>query len=612
MKFSNPKKEHKEVLPGIGRILHKFWPQIRKRRLLISGSFLALLVETGLQLLEPWPLKFIFDLVLVPQINVNSSEFDLVSGLNPLVLLTFLALAIVVITALRSVASYLSTYGIALAAIQILTEVRANLYSHLQRLSLSFHNQFRSGDLIASVTYDIERLRIAVIKIALPLFTNILMLVGMLAIIFWLNWELALIALTVFPLFAFFTQRMISRIRSVARKHRKTQGAIANTTNETISAIKVVQVFFLHNQLESDFCQQNSKSLAQGAESLKLTALLQGTVKVLIALVMALVLWRGSQLVLQKALTPGDLLVFIDYLKNAFGPIRQLTKQIGQIAKATASGERVLDVLEYEHHVRDLPGAKKAHPFFGTVQFENVTFGYEHNRDTLTNLNFKVQPGQQVALVGPSGSGKSTLVSLILRLYDPVEGRILIDGEDIRSYKLDSLRQQTAVVLQESFLFAASVRENIAYGKLGASNQEVEAAARLANAHDFIIDLPDGYETILAEGGSNLSGGQRQRIAIARAAIRQAPIVILDEPTTGLDSASQRVVNKAFERLTQGKTTFIISHDLRAVENADVILYLERGRILESGTHNELMYLGGHYSTLYRLQTTVGKSGVEI
>ncbi len=310
MKFRPEKKDPQEVLPGIGRILHKFWPQIRKRRLLISGSFLALLVETGLQLLEPWPLKFIFDLVLVPQAQVDFPALAFASQLHPLVLLTFLTLVIVAIAALRSVASYLSTYGIALAAIQVLAEVRGNLYAHLQRLSLSFHNQFRSGDLIASVTYDIERLRVAIIKIALPLLTNILTLVGMLVIVFWLNWELALIALTIFPLFGFLTQRMIGRIRSVARKHRKTQGAIANTTNETISALKVVQVFFLHNQLDSDFFEQNNQSLAQGAESLKLTALLQGTVKVLIALVMALVLWRGSQLVLQKALTPGDLLVF--------------------------------------------------------------------------------------------------------------------------------------------------------------------------------------------------------------------------------------------------------------------------------------------------------------
>ena len=605
MKFKS-EKDLKEVLPGVGRIVSKFWPEIRKRRFLIAGSFLALLLKTGLQLLEPWPLKFIFDGVLLPQVNADSSDLAIASGLNPLVLLTFLALAIVAIAVLRSLASYLSTYGMAIAAIQIWAEVRANLYSHLQRLSLSFHDQFETGDLISRVTSDIERLRSTTIKVALPLFTNILTLVGMLVLVFWLNWELALIAITVFPLFIFLTKRLIVRIRRVARKHRKTQGVIADTTHETISAIEVVQALFLHNHLESNFFKQNTKYSDQGAESLRLSALLEGTVQVLMALITALVLWRGSQIVLQKALTPGELLVFLSYLKNAFDPLRQITKQAGKIAQAAASGERVLHVLDYEPHVRDLPRAQKAHRFFGAVEFENVTFGYEPNHNILKNLNFKVRPGQQVALVGPSGSGKSTLVSLILRLYDPVEGGILIDGEDIRSYKLDSLRQQISVVLQDSFLFAASVRENIAYGKLGAADWEVERAARLANAHDFIMKLPDGYDTVLGDRGGTLSGGQRQRIAIARAAIRQAPIIILDEPTTGLDSASEQAVNSAFEHLTQDKTTFIISHDLPAVENADLILYLEGGRILERGTHGKLMRLGGHYATLYRLQTTVG------
>ena len=605
-------KNLKEVLPGIGRIVSQFWPQIRKRRLLIAGSFLALLFETGLRLLEPWPLKFVFDRVLVPQVNTNSSELAGVVGNDPLVLLTFLAIAIVAIATLRSIASYVSTYGMALATIQVLEEVRGNLYSHLQRLSLSFHNKYRSGDLITRVTSDVERLRLATIKVALPSLANIITLVGMFAITFWLNWELALIAITIFPLFVFLTKRLIVRIRRVVRQHRKTQGMIADTTNETIGALKVVQALFLHNHLESNFFEQNSKSLNEGAETLKLATLLEGTVQVLMALITALVLWRGSQIVLQQALTPGELLVFISYLKNAFDPLRQLTKQIGQIAKATASGERIIDVLDYEPKVRDLPGAKKAHPFFGEVRFDNVTFGYESHQPILKNVSFDVQPGQKVAVVGPSGSGKSTLISLILRLYNPTRGQIFIDGQDICSYKLDSLRQQIAVVLQDSFLFAASVRENIAYGKLGAADREIEGAARLANAHDFIMDLPEGYETILGERGGTLSGGQRQRIAIARAAIRQAPIIILDEPTTGLDKASERSVNMAFEGLTRGKTTFIISHDLQAVKNADLILYLERGRILERGTHGELMRLGSCYATLYRLQTTVSRREAQI
>jgi ATP-binding cassette, subfamily B, bacterial len=364
----------------------------------------------------------------------------------------------------------------------------------------------------------------------------------------------------------------------------------------------VVQALSLHDMLEQNFLYQNTKSLDEGARSLKLATFLEGLVKVLMALVLALVVWRSSLLVIQKSLTPGDVLIFVNYLKTAFEPMRQITKQIGQIAKATASGERVIDILDYEPNVRDLPGAKEAHPFYGSICFEKVSFGYDPNRRILKSLDLQAEPGQQVALVGPSGSGKSTLVSLILRLYDPIEGRIIIDGKDIRSYKLDSLRQQISVVMQDSVLFAVSIRENITYGRLGASDQEVERAARLANAHGFIMELPNGYDTIVGERGGSLSGGQRQRIAIARAAIRHSPIVILDKPTTGLDSASEHAVNEALNRLTRGSTTFLISHNLRAVEQADRILYVEQGNILEQGTHRELMQQAGRYEALYRLQ----------
>ncbi|WP_404790651.1 ABC transporter ATP-binding protein [Altericista sp. CCNU0014] len=597
------------IIPGVWRMLVKFWPQIRKRKLLLSGSLLALLLETVLGLLEPWPLKFIFDGVLLSRTDGIPAP---IQDWSPLWLLSLLAFATIAIAALRSVTSYLSTYGMALAAIQVISEVRSNLYSHIQRLSLSFHQQFKSGDLIARVTYDIERLRLVTIKTALPFLANVVTIAGMMGVMFWLNWELALMSMTIFPLFTVTTTKIVSRIRKVTRKHRRTEGLIADTASETIGAIKVVQALSLHDMLEQNFLHQNTQSLDEGARSLKLASFLEGLVKVLMALVLALVIWRSSQLVLQKLLTPGDVLIFVNYLKTAFEPMRQITKQIGQIAKATASGERVIDILDYEPNVRDLPGAKQAHPFSGSVCFERVSFGYDPSRRILKGLDLQVEPGQQIALVGPSGSGKSTLVSLILRLYDPTEGRILIDGKDIRSYKLESLRQQISVVMQDSVLFAVSIRENITYGRLGASDREVERAARLANAHDFIMDLPLGYDTILSERGGSLSGGQRQRIAIARAAIRHSPIVILDEPTTGLDSESEYAVNEALKRLTRGSTTFLISHNLRAVEQADRILYVEQGNILERGTHRELMQQSGRYAALYRLQNeSNGYKGVE-
>ncbi|MEM8777410.1 MAG: ABC transporter ATP-binding protein [Cyanobacteria bacterium P01_G01_bin.49] len=604
----NSNIKRKTTLPGMWRLFQKFWPQICKHRLPIIGSFAALLVETSLQLLEPWPLKFIFDNVLVPQVASNSTSSFPISGLDPLILLTLLSLAIVAIAALRATAAYVSTFGMAVAVTQILAEVRAILFSHLQRLSLSFHNQFKSGDLIIRVTADIERLRIVTIKTLLPCFTNTLTLVGMLGVMFWLNWELSLIAIIAFPLLVFLTNRLIRRIRTVTKSHRKSEGAIAATAAETIGAIKIVQALSLEETFENNFFEYNTKSLAQGATTQKLSAVLQKTVDLIIAIATAFVLWRGSDLVLQQSLTPGELLVFINYLKNAMQPVRQISRQVAQITKAAASSDRILDVLENVPDVRDLPGAIAAPPLCGAIRFENVTFGHEPNRSILKNLNFEVQPGQKVGVVGPSGSGKSTLISLILRLFDPQTGSISIDWQDIRDYKLESLRRQIGVVLQDSNLFAVSVRDNIAYGTVGASERDIRRAAHLANAHDFIMELPNGYDTILNERGSNLSGGQRQRIAIARAAIRQAPIIILDEPTTALDSASEYAVSEALDHLCEGKTTFYISHNLRLVENADLILYVEGGRILERGLHSELMELGGRYAALYQLQSVANNS----
>jgi ATP-binding cassette, subfamily B, bacterial len=596
-------KELKGVIPGVLLILQKFSPYIREQRILIAGSFIALLVETGLRLLEPWPLKYVFDHILIPA--HNNIKLPNSFGLNPIALLTLSAVAIVVITAVGSVAAYMSTYGMSLAVVRVLSEVRGNVFDRLQHLSLSFHQKSKSGDLITRVTADIEKMRTVTVKTALPLVTNVISLLGMLAIMFWLNWELALVAAAIFPILSLLTGNMISRIRKFAKKHRDSEGVLAATTGETIGAIKVVQVLSLQKMLQGVFSAQNQKSLDEAIESLRLSAALERAVQILMAIIIAAVLWRGSHVVLHKELTPGELLVFMTYLRNALEPIRKVSTQIGQIAKATASGERVVEVLDYDPNVRDLPRAQKAHPFFGTVRFENVSFGYDADKAILKNINFVAQPGQQVAVVGPSGSGKSTLLSLIIRLYDPNEGRILIDGQDIREYTLDSLRQQISVVLQDSVLFAVTVRENIAYGRIGATDKDVEKAARLANAHEFIMELPQGYDTILSERGSTLSGGQRQRIAIARAAIRQAPIVILDEPTTGLDNASDRIVTAALEKLTEGRTTFLISHNLRAVESADMILYVEGGRILEQGTHKELMRLGSYYATLYRLQSLV-------
>jgi len=599
-------KSVKETLPGLGRIIGKFWPQIRKQNILIVISFLALVAETAFRLLEPWPLKIIFDYILLSGFETASQTFPIIRNLSTIEFLTVLAVAIVAIAALRAACAYISTIGMALAATHIMTEIRGTLYSHLQRLSLSFHSKAKSGDLITRVTYDVERIREATVTAALPLFTNVFTLTGMLAVMLWMNWELAIIAIAVFPLFILVSAHLSKQIQKVARKQRKREGAMAATAAEAMGAIKVVQALSLQGMLESSFSKDNQKSLQEGAESQKLAAGLERTVEMLVAVATALILWRGVQLVLDKMVSPGELLVFINYLKTAFKPMRQLAKYTAQISKATASGERIIDLLDTVPEIRDLRGALTAPRFRGAVEFKNVMFAYEAEQVILQNMSFQVKAGQKVALVGPSGGGKSSLVSLLLRLYDPVEGAILIDGHDLREYKVDSLRQQISIVLQESVLFAVSVRDNIAYGCLNATDAEIEAASRLANAHDFIEALPLGYDTILGERGATLSGGQRQRIAIARAAVRQSPIVILDEPTTGLDQENEREVSEALERLTQNSTTFWITHNLKAAEQADTILYIESGKVLEQGTHSELINLGNKYAAMYAVQSAIG------
>jgi ATP-binding cassette, subfamily B, bacterial len=591
------------MLPGMQRIVQRFFPHIRKQNRLLLGAFVALLTETVMRLLEPWPLKLMFDQIILPAgFNNDSHSISALADVSTLWVLSGFAIALVIISIARGAAAYYSTVGMAIAATHVMSDIRTELYDHIQRLSLAFHNRTKSGDLITRVTYDIERLREVMVIAALPLVAHFLTLFGMMGVMFFLNRDLALIAIATLHLFALTTSTMSRKIHRVARDQRKREGEMAASAAEAIGAIKVVQALSLQESLGKSFAKNNRKSLKESAETQRLRAGQERLVEILVAIAQSLVLWWGVQLTLRGEVTPGDLLVFITYLKTAFKPMRQLAKYTGQISKAIASGERIVDLLDTLPDVRDAKGAQTAPAFRGEVCCENVSFAYGGAQNALQDLTFMTKPGEQVALVGPSGSGKSTLVSLLLRFYDPVAGSIRIDGHDLREYTLASLRQQISIVLQESVLFAASIRDNIAYGALEASNQEIEAAARLANAHDFILALPQGYDTVLGERGATLSGGQRQRIAIARAAVRQAPIVILDEPTVGLDNASEAAVSEALNRLTQGKTTFWISHNLHTVQQANQILYIERGRILERGTHSQLMAKSGRYARLYRLQ----------
>jgi ATP-binding cassette subfamily B protein len=591
-----------DSLPGLRRILAHFWPAIRKHRLVVAGSLAALFAEVALRVLEPWPLKFVFDNVLRVKSRRHKTVFPLIENLDPSTLLVLAALAIVVLSGLRALAAYVTRIGFAEVGNRVLNAARNEVYRHLQSLSLSFHTKAKRGDLVLRVISDINMLKDVTVTAALPLLANVLVLLGMLGMMFLVNWQLALLALATLPVFWFWTTLFSRRIQQAARKQRKRESAMATTAAETLEGIKVVQALGLEEQLAQTFVRRNKASQKQDLKGARLSAGLGRTVGFLIAIATAVVLWYGSRLVLDRELTPGDLLVFLAYLKNAFRPVQDFAKYTGRLAKATAAGERVLNLLDQDPEVADHPGAVAAPAFQGAVGFDGVSFAYEPGHSVLARLDFAVRPGQRVAVVGPSGIGKSTLVNLLYRFYDPVQGRVLIDGHDLREYTLASVRAQISVVLQEAFLFAASVRDNIAFGAPGTSSEAIEAAARLANAHEFILALPQGYDTVLGERGVTLSGGQRQRIAIARAAIRPAPILILDEPGTGLDEENERAVLEALERLAHNRTTFFITHDLQLAARADRILFLEQGQVLEHGTHAELIQASGRYAALYNLQ----------
>ncbi|MGP1375248.1 MAG: ABC transporter ATP-binding protein [Almyronema sp.] len=594
-----------QTVPGLGRVVHAFWPTIRPQWPLLSVSGVALLADVGLRVLEPWPLKLIFDYVLVPAAGDRLQPLPALATLDPVVLLTAAAISGVVITGLRAIAAYWSTVSLAMVGSRVMTQVRNQLYRHLQQLSLGYHHQARSGDLIVRVSSDASRLQEILLTAALPLVVSLLTLVGMVSVMAWLDLRLTLLSLVTFPLFGLAATRLSRQIRTASLQQRRQEGAVAATAAESLAAIKLVQALSLEAAFADLFAQQNQQSLTESVETKRLAAHLERTVDVVIALGTALVLWYGARLVVSDALSAGDILVFLTYLKTAFKPVQNFAKYTGRLAKAAASGERILNVLAQTPAVRDRPQAYPAPILSGAVRLENLHFAYQSGHEVLRGINLTVLPGEQIALVGPSGSGKSTLMNLLLRLYDPTVGQVIMEGHDIRDYTLASLRPQISVVLQDSLLFAASLRENIAYGVAGASEADIEAAARLANAHEFITALPQGYDTVVGERGATLSGGQRQRVAIARAALRRTPIVILDEPTSGLDKANEQAVIEALRRLTRDRTTFLITHDLHLATPADQILYLEQGQVLEQGSHRQLMQRNGAYAALFQMQSAV-------
>lgn len=561
-------------------LLRHFGPEIRAQRRWIIVSLLALFAEVGLRLLEPWPIKIVFDHVLGAKQSTTTTSFEWFANLTPVGVLTVAAVALVTFTGLRALAAYWNSVGFAIVGTRVLTSVRARLFRHLHLLPLSFHNRARSGDLVVRVISDVGMLQDVTVTALLPLVARLLILAGMVGVMFWMHWQLALLALALLPLFWLRTVKLTRDIREVAQQQRRREGAMAATAAESFSGMKVVQALAAADAFAEAFGSQNDKSLKQDVKGKRLAASLERSVDFLIAGATALVLWQGARLVLAGSLTPGDLLVFLAYLKSAFRPVQDFAKFTGRLGKASAAGARVIELLETATEVADSPDAVDAPEFRGEIRFENVSFAYEPGRPVLENVSFTARAGQTLAILGESGRGKSTLLNLIVRLHQPTSGRILIDGRDIRDYRVDSLRRRLGIVLQENLLFAGSVRDNIALGLPTATDEQVEAAARLANAHHFIVELAEGYDTLVGERGATLSQGQRQRIAIARAAIRNASLLLFDEPTTGLDEANERGVIEGLQNLSRGHTALWVTHNPRHAELADVVVRIEGGRVI--------------------------------
>ena len=602
-------KSLKQSIPGFWSLLKYMWPYIRRHRPLIASSFLALFAGVLMRALEPWPLKMVIDHVIIPG-STQISGGGWIDSLDPLTLVAGSSLALILILGLRALSTYWQKVGFALVGNKVLSEVRAALYRHIQCLSLSFHSKSKSGDLLVRVIGDIGLLKDVAVTAFMPLIGSLLVLASMAALMLWLNWRLALLVLLSAPLYWIPTLVLGKRIQSVSRKQRKRESAMASTVAESIGAMQVVQTLSLEDTFADQFGKQNQKSLKEGVKIKRLLAKLQGTVQLMTGVSTAAVLFYGTVLILRGALSAGELLVFLSYLKAAFKPMQDFAKYSGRMAKASAAGERVIQLFETPADVSDAEDALPAPPFKGALTFDHVSFAYEKDQTVLKDISFQISPGQKVVIVGPSGTGKSSLISLISRLYDPGSGRVLIDGTDIRHVTLESLRMQISVVLQDTLLFATSIEENIAYGAPGSSEAAIREAAMLANIHEFIEGLPEAYATQVGERGVTLSMGQRQRIALARAALRKAPILILDEPTSSLDQDNRDAVLQALHEISANRTTIMITHNLREIEHADIILHIENGVLIESGSHVELMATGGTYAQLVNSEYKQEKQSV--
>lgn len=517
-------------------------------------------------------------------------------------MLNWIVLSIIVVFVIRGIAYYGQSYLMNYVGQRVIIDIRKAVFEKLQRLSMSFYDKHKTGTIMSYVTNDVSALQSAMVDNVVEMITETVILVASIVMMIYLDWKLFLVTFATFPVVLFFIDSFGKRIRKSGSRIQEAAADITSVLQEVASSPRVIKSFVREGYEVDRFDKENMNNFRANMKYAQLSSTLTPTIEFVAAVGVSIILWYGGNSVINGSITAGSLVAFLTYAVNISNPIKRLSRVIGNIQKALAAAQRVFDVLDLPEDIKNAPDAKALPKVKGDVRFNDVSFAYNENEEVLSHVSFEVKPGEMVAFVGPSGAGKSTVASLLPRFYDAINGSITIDGQDIRKVTLDSLREQVGIVPQETVLFNGSVYDNILYGRLDATREEVEAAAKAANAHDFIMQLPNGYETMLGDRGMNISGGQRQRISIARAILKNPQILILDEATSALDTESERVVQEALDRLMVGRTSFVIAHRLSTIKNADKIMVLEKGQLIEQGNHDELMAMDGLYAHLYKIQ----------
>ncbi|WP_445369653.1 ABC transporter ATP-binding protein [Methylomonas sp. BW4-1] len=579
------------------------WAHLRRVRGSIVAAIVCILGSTLTSLIVPWPLKLIFDHVLLNHplpAHLAAAQPLLYGGSEQA--LWILCGSMVLIALFKGVFSYYQLFLTSRIGYLLVYTLRSELFDHLQRLSLAFHSSTPSGELLNKLTSDTNTLKDVYADSALTFTTHVLTVLGMFAIMFSLSVKLSLIVLASFPLLCLAIVLIYRRVKRSARKQRHNEGRLASRVSELLNAVPLVQTYGMEDVERERFDVESSQSMTESVRTARIEAGATRMIEIISAIGTGIVVLFGCLQVFDGVLTPGDVLVFSSYIAQMYQPIRQITRLSTRFSKASVSIERISEILDTEPDIQDPPDAIVPSGLRGEIEFSNVSFGYSTGKPILRDMSFHIQPGERVALVGASGAGKSTIARLLIRLYDPQQGVVRIDGIEVDRYQRAALRREIGVVLQDSILFGTSIRENIGYGSPDATIDDIEATARLVHADEFIRNLPNGYDMVLGESGGNLSGGQKQRLCLARALLRRSSILILDEPTSAVDAQSQALIRDAIDQLHGGKTVLVIAHQFHTIRHFDRILVLKQGVIVEQGSHEALMQMGGHYHELYKLQ----------